>query len=130
MEREQVTRTQALVDRGATDPGSKELAACRDAMLRTGQVSEKLVNSTNLGFARNSLVKTRFVLHPADPGGDARAGGARKVTFAPKKRTQMRLQPAGTASGFDPLKKRVGAYPQTHGPEGNRLPRRLCWVKR
>jgi len=51
-------------------------------MLRAGQVSEKLVDSTNLGFARNSLVKTWFVLHPADPGGDACAGGARKVNFA------------------------------------------------
>ena len=42
---------------------------------------------------------------------------------------KKRLQPAGTASGFDPFKE-GGAYSGPQGTKRNRLPRRLCWVKR
>jgi hypothetical protein len=80
---------------------AQELLAANEAVLGLGKLSNPVVNGTRRRFSMPDLGNRRFVNHARRWSRSAtHAWRAETRAFA----TQKRLQPAGTASGFDPLK--------------------------
>jgi hypothetical protein len=79
----------------------QELLATDNAMLGLSELTNTVVNLTRRRYSMPNLGNRRLVRHGAHGGGPLRTSGAQDASNAQRKR---RLQPAVTASGFDPLK--------------------------
>lgn len=115
MNQMQLAPSQPALDRAPCQAELLKLPAPYDTVLSLSQPRDSPVNESAsrlplsaLDFAAairppltiSGMVKGGRVRHVADAGGARRARGARSDT----KGNTKRLQPAGTASGFDPLK--------------------------
>jgi hypothetical protein len=92
MEQVELRPSTATFDQVFADANVQELPPRNDPMLPPRQLCDRAIDSL-AGLARDASAGHT-------PVNASFAGGSP----LPPRRTQMRLQPAGTASGFDPLK--------------------------
>lgn len=103
----QGSATQPSLDSAPTNPELGELSSRHDPVLPPGDLSDdgiqgRPISSPAFAIAwmGNAVIVVGPPLHLPNADRDERTRGARNVPIA----QQKRLQPAGTASGFDPLK--------------------------
>jgi hypothetical protein len=90
----------SVPDRPAPHSEAQELCATDNSVLRLREVSDATVERTRGTLCMPDMRNVPLTKHGVDRDRAQRAGGAQKSPKAHEKR----LQPAGTASGFDPLK--------------------------
>jgi hypothetical protein len=91
----------SVLDRPSPESEPQELPPADDPVLSLRQIPDLSINRTKRRFSRRDMENRRLIRHGVDPPWIRRTDGALNVT---KRATKKRLQPAGTASGFDPLK--------------------------
>jgi hypothetical protein len=110
--RVEIASRQPRTDCPTTETQTEKLPSRHHTMLSIGELGNQLVPRSSRHFGPCDGLYWHFDWHALDAGESACANGAHKVTFVQTKRqvrahgghAQTRLQPAGTASGFDPLK--------------------------
>jgi hypothetical protein len=90
----------SVSNRPASHPKIQELGSTDNSMLWLREVSDTTVERSRGTSCMPDMRHVLLAKHGVDPDRAQRAGGAQGVAKA----HQKRLQPAGTASGFDPLK--------------------------
>ena len=124
---------QPSLDRSRTKPDAQQLTPRNHSVLPFGELGRLPIEPTRAPFTPPGVVNGAHVFHE-DGAWLKQARGWRAECqisrTGPSLVAKKRLQPDGTAPGFDPLKKRVGASSGSHRTKRDRPPRRLCWVKR
>jgi hypothetical protein len=94
---------EARVDPASSEAQGAQLSPPDDSVLLLRQPRDPPIHSTSATFFICEMKNGALAGHAADGAGAVRAHGARFVP-KPSRTTKKRFQPAGTASGFDPLK--------------------------
>jgi hypothetical protein len=96
----QLPAREPAFNRTSSEAQGDQLPPRHDSVLAACELRDLPIRGTLRPFSMHDMGFGRRIEHAADGEAAQRACGAPKMTGL----KQMKLQPAGTASGFDPLK--------------------------